>query len=201
MIGARPGVHVDPVHADRPAQRRVVGHGVGPRARRQAEAAVQEPVPNAGGGEVVAEPDDLEVVGLPERDTDRQVVRQRLLHPARIGRGVEGVHVSRDGPLGVRHVEDCRIVRVQARGGGVHVGGVRRRQEMILGIEDGGVSPEARVVLLPVGDDRPFGPRAGRPVQEVGDVGTRCSLFTTRFSMTARSSAMACRARCFGVLR
>src|SRR2546422_7776017 len=45
----------------------------------------------------------------------------------------------------------------------------RSQKEMILRAEDGRVSPEAGVVLLAVGDERPLGPDRGRSTTPASD--------------------------------
>ena len=87
--------HEDAIHPDRAAQRREVRHGVGSRARRQAEAAVEQAIPDLRGRAVIAEPDDLDVVGLAERDVHRERVGDRV-RAGRVGRRrIERVDVSR----------------------------------------------------------------------------------------------------------
>ena len=78
VVELRARAHEHAVHPDRAAQRGEVRHRVGPGAGREAEAAVEQPVPDLGRDAVIAEPHDLDVVHLAERDVHRQRVRQRV---------------------------------------------------------------------------------------------------------------------------
>ena len=62
------------VHADRPAQRGVIGHRVGARAGRQAEAEVEQAVPDLRGRLVIGEADDLDIIDLAVGDVGGELV-------------------------------------------------------------------------------------------------------------------------------
>ena len=58
----RRDVHEHAVHANGAAQRCVIGHRVGARARGDAEAKIEQPVPDVGRGLVIGKADDLVIV-------------------------------------------------------------------------------------------------------------------------------------------
>ena len=109
-------LHVDAVHADGPAQGGIVGHRVGPSSRGQPQAAIEQPVPDRGGAQMIGETHRLVVVHLAQRGVDDESVRESFV-PRRIDVGVERMHVAHQAALRVCEVRYRRVVRPGARHG------------------------------------------------------------------------------------
>ena len=136
------GLEEHPVHADRPAQRRIIGHRVGAGAGREAEAEIEQAIPDIGGRLVVGETDDLDIIDLAVGDVGRKLVAQRLLL-RRIDVPVERMDVADQRALGVGKVGDDAVVRIGAGQRGMLVGGKIRRQQMVGEVRAGRGGPRS----------------------------------------------------------
>ena len=143
------GVEEHAVHADRAAQRGVVGHRIGASAGGQAQAEVEQAVPHGGGGLVVGEAHHLDVVDLAFDDVGGQLVAEHRV-VRRVGQHVERMHVADQGALRVGEVGDGGIGRPRAGHRGVAVGRVALGDVVVVEVQQAEVAPETGVVLLPV---------------------------------------------------
>ena len=94
------------------------------------EAAVQEPVPDCGGGFVFAETEDLDVIDFAECYVYRQFVREVFVF-LRIWNIIKRMHVPDESVLGMRQVGHVSISGIEACGCRMGVGHVTGQQEVI----------------------------------------------------------------------
>jgi hypothetical protein len=90
-------LRVDAIHAHRTPQGCEVCHGIRTGGCGRPETAVQQAIPDRGGGAVLAEAQDFVVVHFPQRHIDRQLIESAF--PARwVRHFIERMHVAHERP-------------------------------------------------------------------------------------------------------
>ena len=153
--------YVGPVHADGPAERRVVRHGVGSRSGGDTEPAVAggdtRPRPSFGGRRTPP-PRSNRACRAPRPPPGRWGRRRRSRARSAgnrlpfSGSGTASNGCTYPGALLARQVGHGAVVGEQAGGPGVRVGRVEGQQDMALEPQEAEVAPVARVEFLAVED-------------------------------------------------
>ena len=118
---------------------------------------------------MIAEAQHLDVVHLPQRHIDRQLVRECFL--SRIWISIEGMHVANQALLFVRQVGNRGVGRKQARRSRIWISGVVGEQEISCQMQQAQVSPIAGVKFLTVQQEIVGGRCGVERGAEIGDIG------------------------------